>query len=911
MVRLEMCYQMQVVLYLPRLLDVFIFSQVNHTASVAVSSLQVNPWFTNYQDIEKFYRIYSPPTINCNFLQITIETMKKAVYIRNCLMTSKMLETMTPDFFDKFPAFFIEKEYEDVLAALRDKYFDNAVYFLSLFPKKRVSFSIKSFVEIIKKWKSHQYDKTHFPKTIYLRFKWFFLVSDILSPTDTVTSDDLNVIESAAKEFSCQIIIDWSSARKNMLSNVINMKSCEHYSHTYTTDFIEYFKPLLKDGEITFIPFKTDEVQDLHISQIEQTVGLCAPKHIKFMSEKVVLDLTNLNLPECVECFEILPEDTMHSHQMPPFQCILPKMMKYNEFKAKKAHIKFGGVLDSIKKVVLEQNISFENIQTDENNEKILFPFINVEELRVMSTRFVAPKLDNLKRLTINYSNGLNLYINKECAKNIELKYLRNAHITIDAEIQKEYSFENCYESQFTFLNAQSNTLKINLILCEKNSIVSKCDAFELISLEKCKDVNLVENVENTNDIFHVKKVVLFKSKFVNDLSLCAETVVLKLLNDELSTTFNDVKDLILISVNNCDLSKNVIKLDTLNLSLCDNLKFTFNNSTLKKVTISTSENVVFFGNFRISEKVIITENSKVEFPSKITKIEKVNFRDEVEKFDFPKIAPTNRNDYFREKNKEIVLHKNNTTINNGVFPIMKISSKIEVVFYFKISNFFGHQIDYSGVLFDTFVFENCEFENEEDGVDSIFESYVYRPYDDLYARQVEIINTLYFWVNAMSITKYVKIRESKGIIFMHQVNVKKVEIVNSEITTKATEDSTVSVCKIDNGMIRNNGLLEVCSNMLYAKNLTLIYNEWQCYAINKIIQLKAMEVHLEDSECVHISLTKNKEAKVVLKNCQKVDVVINNSANVQTEQCDEIEIFDSQSKLIQKLPGFKFDNQN
>ena len=54
MTKLEMIFQMNIILHLPTIQDVKTFEQINKKASKAISPLKVNPWMKSLKDIVSF-----------------------------------------------------------------------------------------------------------------------------------------------------------------------------------------------------------------------------------------------------------------------------------------------------------------------------------------------------------------------------------------------------------------------------------------------------------------------------------------------------------------------------------------------------------------------------------------------------------------------------------------------------------------------------------------------------------------------------------------------------------------------------------------------------------------------------------------------------------------------------------------
>ncbi|EMD43736.1 DNA double strand break repair Rad50 ATPase, putative [Entamoeba histolytica KU27] len=83
MKQLDTVYLMKVIPHIRDMKDIQNIELINKKCGVAINSLKVNPWFTSEKDINKFCRIFNPPTCNCNLLPVDETILMKVEKIKN------------------------------------------------------------------------------------------------------------------------------------------------------------------------------------------------------------------------------------------------------------------------------------------------------------------------------------------------------------------------------------------------------------------------------------------------------------------------------------------------------------------------------------------------------------------------------------------------------------------------------------------------------------------------------------------------------------------------------------------------------------------------------------------------------------------------------------------------------------
>ncbi|ELP93594.1 hypothetical protein EIN_063190 [Entamoeba invadens IP1] len=225
--KLEAFYLINVTLYLETMKDVITFLLINKKCYEVVQHLQVNPWLNNAIDIELFYTLFAPFTLNCNNFPIDVIYIEKAQCIRNlCIAQSasnSMLKKISPILFSKFRNFDIELNTTEIVRNVLENVSHN--YNLICSPSV---FTI--FVEMFKEKKL---PKEVFPNKVCIEFikaPNFGMEKSIFDTKDALIDEEeiVKIIDNSAVDFHTKIVCDWTACNY-YTKYTSKMQHCGHY----------------------------------------------------------------------------------------------------------------------------------------------------------------------------------------------------------------------------------------------------------------------------------------------------------------------------------------------------------------------------------------------------------------------------------------------------------------------------------------------------------------------------------------------------------------------------------------------------------------------------------------------------------------------------------------------------------
>ncbi|ELP83591.1 hypothetical protein EIN_078260 [Entamoeba invadens IP1] len=621
MSRLEMIYLMQVSLYLPTLSDVYTFIQVNHCANSAVTSLKVNPWFALTQDIEKFYDLFHPDTLNCNFLPISFDYLLKPIYIRNYIIEGppEMIEKITPEICEKMTSLNImrtfvnknntpQKLFQMIIETFRQKITMSINYFIY-------------FIDFFEQYETRDNFKKIFPKNVYVNFDMNFGSNAFGSNAfGTTTNGAINIpfnkINELPLKYATQIDIDWTNSVSSM-DKITLTQNCRNYSNNISIEYADYLTPFIRDNSLTFQTKNLTQISDLH--KVEKIIGKSVATKVTFMGG--VCDLSLLQIPKYVKSISLkngfVPNSFGVEHKQTNF-VILPDVLNSEEFVSEGVNFQFSEGFNTVKKVEMTtaKIVKKKRIELLEkcNKKRIWenkqqFPFANVEELKLVNFSDVCyEQFKTLQKLSLLSVRNVELFINKECAKNITCTDCSNCILNIDCESCETFEFNMCPNFTFNFLNTKNTNLTVKIINSLNSKISSETDFIKSLSVY---DTSKFEISKNTK----IGKLVISNSTLKKKVGVEAEEVVFGALLEYVDIDFTHTKSVLLFNIENFIFSNTFDKCEIVKIEYCRDCDFIFGDSKIEQLGIFSSKAIDFKGNFNFLQKV---ENldSTFTFPS-------------------------------------------------------------------------------------------------------------------------------------------------------------------------------------------------------------------------------------------------------------------------------------------------------
>ncbi|ELP89727.1 hypothetical protein EIN_391980 [Entamoeba invadens IP1] len=616
MSRLEMIYLMQVSLYLPTLSDVFTFIQVNHCANSAVTSLKVNPWFTLTQDIERFYDLFHPDTLNCNFLPITIDYFLKPIHIRNCVLenTPEIIENITPEICEKMTSLDImdtfvnennnpQKLFQMIIETLRQKITLSINHFIY-------------FIDFFEQYETRENFKKVFPKNIFV---YFDTNNKTFKTTNEVINILLNKINELPLKYATQIDIDWTYTILSM-ENITLTQNCRNYSNNISIEYADYFTPFISHNSLTFQTYNLTRISDLH--KVEKIIEKSVATKVTFVGD--VCDLSLLQIPKFVKSISLNKEFVPNflkpispyngiipiligGEQKKTNFVILPDVLNIEEFDSRFVDFQCSEEFNTVKKVEITNAkiVKKKQIELLDNcnkkriwENKQLFPFANVEELKLVNFSDVCyEQFKKLQQLSLFNVKNVELCINKDCAKNVTCTNCSNCILNIDCESCETFEFDMCPDFSFNFLNTKNKNLSVKITNSLNSKISSDTDFMKFLSVYDSSNFEIAKNTK-------IKKLAISNSTLKKKVGVEAEEVVFEALSECVDINFTCTKSVLLFNIENFIFSNTFDKCEIIKIEYCRDFDFIFGDSKIQKLAIISSKAIDFKGNFNSLQKV-------------------------------------------------------------------------------------------------------------------------------------------------------------------------------------------------------------------------------------------------------------------------------------------------------------------
>ncbi|ELP88631.1 hypothetical protein EIN_435670, partial [Entamoeba invadens IP1] len=722
MQHLEMFYLAQVSLYLPTMKDVANFVQVNHKTYQSISCLKVNPWFTTKEDIEKFCNIHTTDTINCNSFNISKELLNKATFIRNYLVSyEETKDWITSEFCSKFTTFILMES-----VAINTEMFSQMFKIVIDSNVTKVKMTVRTFYNFllyIKESVDIKIQRKLF-KTVFLYFQPCKSYAIYMGDQDE-TSEMFEKINEAVKTLSCDIYIDWSD-EKGFDQYVSLTPNCKNYASTIFLDVLDTFHPICNSGLLTINTTGFRKMKET--TKLESVIRNCYPTKIEFVGNGI--DMSQMKLDDTIEVLKIKYIEPQNETEMGnnTNEFTLPKILNVNKVVCVDTQITFFDIYPSVKKVSLE-NFTCEVKTTGKSVKKVWesihdFPFVCVEEMLIKNSRkeFDFMMLKQLKKLNIVYTNNCDIFVNKSCAKDINLTQLNNCTVTIDAEEHNDFSFNMFTNTNFVFLNDKD--LKLHFSNCQNMSVTTQ-NVINSLTLDSCAKTAVCSKVINLN---------VSKSELTSSHQICAENITLCTIKDFIPISFIETKKVYLFNMNNFVFKNTFENCTTLKVDYCDNCEFWFEANKLEILSLNSSKNIQFVGNFDSIQGCVVSNNSTFKFPSKLNSIchkvqssnednvcvtemmtyEEYNTAKDKLVSSYSKMANNNMRDLDTKtetvETKDVVIDHLNFVLRNCVCSPTKsicLIQKIDILNFFTIENYCGSLPNLCGVVCGTFELVN------------------------------------------------------------------------------------------------------------------------------------------------------------------------------------------------------------
>ncbi|ELP91710.1 hypothetical protein EIN_519070 [Entamoeba invadens IP1] len=903
MSNMEMIYLMQVSLYLPSLKDIMTFITINKKCQDAVTSLKVNPWFSKSNDIETFCAFFFPDTVNCNSLAVSRKVLENAVYIRNVQIFSTDFNKLDEqNIAEKITSLIIIKPPKPVDTNQQIGFNAENNYYDLLYKWKipNIEMPLKLFSECVTCFERNNNTNNndiYFPKKVLLH------VDSMYTNYNTDTAPLYENVNSAAKKYKSQIIIDWTDTTEPEKLRLT--PNCQNYTQKITPKTFQFVRPFYKEKIIVQIDGYDDEE---YFTTVVDIFKMCYSTLVEL---KTFDDLSKLAIPEFVNDLSVsLFTDERHT-------VWLPINMNIENLSLTEIDLIFEDVMPTVKKVkVTNSTFVLRKVAKDDTTNDITkkwkmynnFPFPNVEEIELhncSNINFKTP--EHLTTLNVcDNSENIEIFIGQNC-EHLNINNVTKSSFYIDCNIFNTFSFKQCNNTNFEFFNAKPKSLNLEFFECLTPIIAVEKNTIKKLLLKNCSNVKMTKNVG-------IGDVIIENTNFNNLTQFNAKSVYLFDTSEFLPIDFTYTKHLKLFSVCRFSFSTTFDNCEILEVAFCENLNFVFKKEQLKNIKIESSQNLVFTGDFQSVKSCVYVGKCSVEFPQNtelpIETIETYKEKDinegmTLSKFNDFKMEYIKAQRYltrqFNEQEESIISQYDTTKINklksiltqdvtllvtksvcyvqNCVCQSLKISTEISYLSVLSISNFIGKMIDLSGVLIGNLQVDNC------DDVDKSNKTINYEK---------------------PILAVHVTINKYNGIRWIFSSRTKHLEITNSSGDVKFMkanslyENVVFRNCKFNKSLFYNKDVDLIQNLTIENTHLDNLFRDKCVGALMEInndnidlydfMNLVAKTANFEHCKNFKINLLKF-NTQVVINSCIKFKVYIKNSNNIDIINSTDIEM--------------------
>ncbi|ELP89126.1 hypothetical protein EIN_484580 [Entamoeba invadens IP1] len=648
MVHLEMVYLMKIALHLFSMSDITTFLQVNKACLVSVTSLHVNPWFSDRNDITSYVAKFTPTTMNCNSVIIPDKFCTNVQFLRN-VKNPIDIETLKRTKVSSISIgidFIWDKEYFKALTQLEGV---NNVEI----PLQIAELYVNNF------------DTTKTAKQL-LPKKVVFVLDFCSDNPDKIDEDKLDSIFEKVNKFNTKMVL--IRKRKAVLP-FTRKHDFDIYVEIIDPSEIEFVKPLTP-SKVTFL-VNTNIVYN-NENNILKMINNSVCNSVEFLITMDV-DFLKYEFPHFVGEIEF-KQYTMiakgnyyvSSFYIPKnsFCVILPKNIK-NITKITGENVLFSVYKDTqnvlkVTKLVLCENTNFVSKMETENGSKMKMwdtainkreVFGSVEEVVLQhATNCNVTGFPRLKKVKIHDSN--NVKIDLEKCEIVDAAYCNNLSLNFSEITDKRhFIFSNIKKFKINFGKTTNRLVTLEMLKCVDVSIKSENETFNDLKFVECQNLNFKNLISTLN-------IQLFESNIING-NIYSEHVLLNGIKESQPINFSQTKSISLFEISNFTFCNVFTNVKMLSVTLCHNLVVCNENGFLEEIKAISSDKIIFKGVYKHLKKCSISNDTTIEFSDfKPIRIEKEICDTQIEDFGFKekvevKYKYNERNEILKDVEKE------------------------------------------------------------------------------------------------------------------------------------------------------------------------------------------------------------------------------------------------------------------
>ncbi|EMH78022.1 hypothetical protein EHI8A_238630 [Entamoeba histolytica HM-1:IMSS-B] len=592
MKQLDTVYLMKVIPHIRDMKDIQNIELINKKCGVAINSLKVNPWFTSEKDINKFCRIFNPPTCNCNLLPVDETILMKVEKIKNYdidnfLRTMEMFdeERMIEEGEEEIGI--TEKEKERIRKIIQKV---ETITCLSDIPEELIEILIENMQKGIKIRCGEVFS------VLFERIIDKVKIKEEKYPSEIIIEGNTNGvwIKNIEKK---NIRIIYDDIPEKVISNT--PKGIKVYSHKILINE--------ENNEHNIIPIRTssNDIDNYNLFDIKITIN----DIINEEKRKKIHNILNDLYANCISFIEPLQKTFEENVQITNIELPeLPKHIKYLFIRTKKTKLIINQ--QYIETLIIESdNPSIELLNTLHLKELKIIGVNEIDEKQRGKLQFgfkQKPKqeeqekkekdklsfentLPNLEVLQLIRCYNLNINTTTNKIKNIEMTECEKCQISVKSDYLEKLNFNRNKEIEIKIitdkrsnnyikecenfkLEIESNNEQ-NIDIIKGNIIEIKSPLSQLIIAEskevsikgneKCNSLKVVESTINEIDI-KPKRIILKRNEEYKRMSLkeAEEICIIRMKDSTFEGLFDNCKKLYIDECENC---KFIIKQNEIN----------------------------------------------------------------------------------------------------------------------------------------------------------------------------------------------------------------------------------------------------------------------------------------------------------------------------------------------------------
>ncbi|EDR29888.1 hypothetical protein, conserved [Entamoeba dispar SAW760] len=609
MKQLDMVYLMKVALHVEDMNDVQNIEMINKKCGIAINSLKINPWFTSEKDVNKFCRIFNPPTCNCNLLNVDESVLMKVEKIRNYdlqhfFKTSngkqpkQSMESMTCFSYasEEVIGIIIQNMKKGIKIRCNELI---AKKFDTIFDKMKINESFYPSEMIVVGSTNGKCIKNVEKKNV--------LMICYCQLTDEILMD----IPKSIRVYSTRVFIP----ETNNESNVKHIRS----SHELLFSNI---KPIYQQ------PFKGTVDVKININDINNEENRKKVHQIindLYANSLTIYDNRNGLFGQCNELivFETsqLPESIKYiSFSLSDSKLIMSnKHIECVEMHGQRSSLELQSInnlkqliIDGVNEIKINEKNKEQGITTTNKRrywkeiQENIYTFQNLELLRLdyCSNLNISLISNKLKSIEIINCRECKINIKSDCIERLKLERNKQTQIKLSTNKSNNICIREC--ENFKFEIESNNEQNIEILEGNQINVKSKCPINKLI-VSQSKQVNITGN-ERCNTM----KVI---ESTINEIDVKPKRIIFKSIEEYIKVPLKEAEEIYIVSMKDYIFEELFDKCKKLCIDECENCQFIINKNQIKEMKITKCKNTEITGKLDNIEEIITIDNEECNIP--------------------------------------------------------------------------------------------------------------------------------------------------------------------------------------------------------------------------------------------------------------------------------------------------------